>query len=68
MFDCFENYDKRKGLWFWMMLSIGAVVSDEPDLSARKSDHIVEDFVKSAFYQSIFLEDLSERIHTKAHE
>jgi hypothetical protein len=59
--DGFENYDKRKGLWFWMMLSIGGVISEEPELSAKTSDHIVDDFIKSAFYQTIFLEDLTEK-------
>jgi len=65
--DCFANYERRKGLWFWMMLSIASVVSDNPEISARNSDEIVNDFIKSEFYQSIFLEDLSERLFLKHH-
>lgn len=50
----FENYKERKGMWFWMMLSIAAVICEDPDMSARKSDHIVKDFLESSFFQYIF--------------
>lgn len=61
----FDRYEERKGLWFWMMLSIGAVVSEEPDLTARKSDHIVQDFIESEFFESVFSENASKRYQIK---
>lgn len=57
MVDNFERYEERKGMWFWMMLSIGAVISDDPDLKAKKTDHVVKDFIKSEFFEHIFSEE-----------
>lgn len=54
----FERYEERKEMWFWMMLSLGAVVSEDPDLSAKKTDHLVKDFIESASYRLIFDDEL----------
>lgn len=61
MYDNFEKYDERKGMWFWMMLSIGAVISADPDLSAKKTDHVAVDFIESEFFRDIFADDKIKR-------
>lgn len=65
MNDCFEHYDEHKGLWFWVMLSIGAVIAEEPKLSAKKSDKLIEDFIDSPVYNSLIEHDELARILKK---
>ncbi len=50
----FENYEKQKGFWFWMMLTIGSLVSSDSNLSVKKGSLLVEDFIDSNFYHTIF--------------
>lgn len=57
MVDEFDHYKTRKGLWFWMLLSIAEVISHEPKLSAKYTDNLVRDFVESEFFRSIFPEE-----------
>lgn len=53
----FETYKERKGMWFWMMLSIAEVVSNEPKFSAKNSDHLVKDWLASDFFKVLFPEE-----------
>ena len=59
----FELYNEKKGLWFWMMLSIGEVICSNPDLSASKTDFIVQDFIESSFYKYMYVEKYPPRVN-----
>lgn len=50
----FENYNDRKAFWFWIMLSIGDVVSNDPKLAAKKSDFLVKSFIDSPMFRILF--------------
>ena len=38
-------------------MTIGGFVSHDPDLSAYKSTHLVEDFIDSTFYKHVMEEE-----------
>lgn len=55
--DEFANYKQRRGFWFWIMLTIGGFVSNDPSLSARKNSHLMDDFIDSSFYEYVMSEE-----------
>lgn len=51
----FENYEAKKGSWFWMMLTLGAIISEEPSLSVKNKDSgLLLEFLESAFYKNLY--------------
>lgn len=58
----FENYEAKKGSWFWMMLTLGAIISEEPSLSVKNRDSgLLLEFLESAFYKNLYKEKTVRR-------